>query len=142
MANPGREGGIWRMHPLPAIFKHDFDEYKFSIISNFFDNNKLKPQAPIQSTLRKHNRKCSLQTKCVMFGETLRIRGKKFNQNMPENRSKGTKMVTTVCKFSKIYRGNMPSILSIGPFLLSICFKIILPKELRLKYMLNLGTLP
>ena len=35
------QGGMWGMHPPPsAIFKHVFDEYNFSIISNLFDNNK------------------------------------------------------------------------------------------------------
>ena len=37
---------------LPAIFKHVFDEYSFSAISNLCDNN--KPYA-----LSTHNRKCA-----------------------------------------------------------------------------------
>ena len=36
----------------PAIFKHVFDEYSFSIISNLFDNNK-------PYTLSTHNQKCT-----------------------------------------------------------------------------------
>ena len=46
-------GGI---HP-PAIFKHVFDEYNFFIISNLFEN---------------------VRTKYIIFGETLKIRGRKF----------------------------------------------------------------
>ena len=45
-------GGMSGMHPPPAIFQHVFDEYKFFIISNLFDNN--KPYA-----LSTHNRKCT-----------------------------------------------------------------------------------
>ena len=44
-------GGGGRCIPPPAILKHVFDEYNFSIISNLFNNN--KPHA--QST---NNRKC------------------------------------------------------------------------------------
>ena len=43
-----------------------------------------------------------------LFGETLRIRGKNFKQNLPETCSKRTKMAITVCKFSKLFRGSMP----------------------------------
>ena len=44
----------------------------------------------------------------MIFGETLRFRGKKIRQNLPKNCLKSTKMVTTVCKLSKIFRGSMP----------------------------------
>ena len=63
--------------PPSAIFKHVVDEYIFSIILNFFDND--KPYA-----LSTHYRKCT--NKCIMLGETLRISGKKIKQNSPENR--------------------------------------------------------
>ena len=110
-------GGMWGMHlPPPAIFKHVFNEFNFSIISNLFDNNK-------SYALSTHNRKC-VRTKCIILGATLRIRGKKFKQNLPKICSKSTKMVTTVCKFSKIIRGSM-SPDRLEPFLFSICFKII-----------------
>ena len=46
-----KEEWMWRMHYPLAIFKHVFDEYKFFIISNFFEN---KPYA-----LSTHNRKCT-----------------------------------------------------------------------------------
>ena len=72
----------------PAIFKHVFDEYSLSIISNLFDNI-------IENE----------QTKCVILGETFRFRGKKFKQNLPKNCSKSAKMATTVRKFSKNFRG-------------------------------------
>ena len=130
-----RKGGGKCIPPL-AIFKHGFNEFKFFIITNFFENN--KPYA-----LSTHNRKCTnkippsyLVKPPIIFGETLRIRGKNFNQNAPENCSRSTKMATTVCKFSKISGGNMPP----DPpraFLFSMCFKIILPEKLRLKYMPN-----
>ena len=45
----------------------------------------------------------------------LKIRGKKFKQNVPEN-CKNTKMAITVCIFSKILRGSMPSD-TLKPFL-------------------------
>ena len=47
-------------------------------------------------------------TKCIIFGEALRIRVKQFKQNLPENYSKNTKITITACKFSKIFRGSMP----------------------------------
>ena len=62
--------------PPPAIFKHAFDEYNFSIISNLFDDN--KPYA-----LSTHNRKCTNKMHHI-FGKALRIRGKKFKQNLLE----------------------------------------------------------
>ena len=48
------------------------------------------------------------RTKSIIFGEALKIRGKKYKQNLPENCSKSTLMAITVCKFSKIFRGSMP----------------------------------
>ena len=65
------------------------------MISNLFDSN--KPYA-----LSTHNRKC------ITYGEALRIRIRKFEQNMRENYSKSTKIAITVCKFSKIFRGACP----------------------------------
>ena len=44
---------------------------------------------------------------CDVFGEGLRIRGKKFKQNLYENGSKRSKMVITVRKFSKIFWESM-----------------------------------
>ena len=98
-----RQGWIqWRCGgciPPPAIFKHVFNEYNFSKISTFSIAMSLNYA---QST---HNRKC---TKCIIFGETLGYRSKKFKQNLPKNCLKSIKMTTTVCKFSKILRGSMP----------------------------------
>ena len=60
---------------LPAIFKHVFDEYNFCIISNLFDNNKsYAPRRKIKN----------VRTKCIIFGATLRIKNKKFKQNLPK----------------------------------------------------------
>ena len=112
-------------HPPPAIFKHIFGEHNFSIISNLFDNN--KPYA-----LSTHNRKCSLRTKCIIFGAILRIRGKKFKQNLPKICSNHSKMATTVCTFSKIFPGSMPPD-PLEPFSFSICFA----ERVRLKICQN-----
>ena len=62
----------------PTIFKHVFDENSFFIISNLFDNN--KPYA-----LSMHSLIENVQTKCIIFGETLRFRCQKFKQNLPIN---------------------------------------------------------
>ena len=83
------------MHPPPAISKKIFDAYNFSIISNLFDSEALRPEYVIIENVR---------TKCIIFGETLRIRVKKFKQNLRENYSKSTKIVITAGKFSKFFR--------------------------------------
>ena len=57
--------------------------------------------------LSTHNRKC-MNKKCTIFGETLRFRGKKSKQNLTKNFLESAKMVSTVCKFSKVFRGSMP----------------------------------
>ena len=49
-----------------------------------------------------------MRTKCIIFGEALRIRAKKFKCNLPENYSKSTKIAITACKFSKKFRGACP----------------------------------
>ena len=49
----------------PAIFKHVFDEYSFTVILILFDNN--KPYA-----LSTHTR----NQKCIILGETLRFRAR------------------------------------------------------------------
>ena len=70
----------------------------FSIISNLFHSK--KPYAV--STHRK------VRTKCIIFGEALRIKAKKFAESLRENYSKSTKIAITACTFSKIFRGSMP----------------------------------
>ena len=50
----------------------------------------------------------NLRTKGIIFDEALRIGVKKFKHNLPENRSKSTKIAITACKFSKIFQGSMP----------------------------------
>ena len=98
----------------------------FSIISNLF--NSYKPYA-----LSTHNQQRANKMYHTVFGEALRIRVKKFEHNLPENYSKSTKIAITVayanfqkfsggacsrtplklflfsslCKFSKIFRGSM-----------------------------------
>ena len=89
----GRDAAIQPFSNMLLVF------YNFSIISNLFDNNKPYPKARIIGNVR---------TKCIIFGTTLRIRSKKFKQNLPKICSISTKMATTVCKFLKIFRGSMP----------------------------------
>ena len=43
-----------------------------------------------------------------MFGKALKIKVKKFKQNLAENYSKSTKIAIRACTFSKIFRGSMP----------------------------------
>ena len=69
------------------------------LMSNFFDSN--KPNA-----LNTHNR--NVRTKYIALGEALRIRVKKFKQNLPEHYSKSTKIAIVARKFSKIFGGACP----------------------------------
>ena len=41
-----------------------------------------------------------MQTKCIIFGEALKIRVKKFKHSLRENYSKSTKITITPCKIS------------------------------------------
>ena len=50
----------------------------------------------------------NVRTKCIIFGEALRIRVKNFKQNLRENYSKSTKLGITACKFSKFFRVACP----------------------------------
>ena len=49
-----------------------------------------------------------MRTKCIIFGEALKIRGKKFKQNLPEIYSKSTKTASTACTFSNVFRRTCP----------------------------------
>ena len=86
------------MHPLPAIFKVVLNVYNFSIISNLFDSDK-------PSALSTHNRKCANKMHHILRSTQIRV--KQFEQNLPENYSKRTKITIAACKFSKIFRGSM-----------------------------------
>ena len=55
-----------------------------------------------------------------LFGTTLRIRGKKFKQNLPKTCSKSTKIATTIRKFSKFFRGSKPPDLPRAFFILNL----------------------
>ena len=91
-------GGEMRgMHPPNSHFQKIFDVYNFSIISNLFDSD--KPYARKIENVR---------TKCILFGEALRIRLKKFKQNFPENYSKSTKIAIATCNISKFFMGACP----------------------------------
>ena len=87
------------MHSPTSHFKNVFDVYNFSIISNLFRSNKPYAFSTYLENVR---------TKCIIFGEALRIRVKKFEQNLRENYLESTKITITVCKFSKHFRGSMP----------------------------------
>ena len=50
----------------------------------------------------------NVRTKCIIFGEAIRIRVKKFKHNLPENYSKSPKIAITACKLSKIFRETCP----------------------------------
>ena len=63
------------MHPPPVILKNVFNVYNFFISSNLSDSN--QPYAIIEN----------VRTKCIIFGEALRIRIKKFKLNLPEGYS-------------------------------------------------------
>ena len=100
MARGGYRGVGWGACILsPAIFKHVFDAYNFSIFSNLFDSN--KPYA-----LSKDNRRCA--NKMHIFGEARRIKVEKSKQNLPENYPKSTKIAITACKFLTFFRRSMP----------------------------------
>ena len=102
-ADPGAEEGRMRgMHSPTSHFQKCLDVglYNFSIISNLFDCNQPCALSTVIENVR---------TKCIIFGEALRIRVKKFKQNLAEeNYSKSTKIAITACKFSKIFYGSMP----------------------------------
>ena len=60
------------------------------------------PESPLARIIE------TVRTKCIIFGEALKIRGQKHKHNLPENCSKSTKIAITVCQFSKNFRGSMP----------------------------------
>ena len=49
-----------------------------------------------------------MRTKYIIFGEALKDRSQKYEQTLPKNCSKSTKIAITVCEFSKFFRGSMP----------------------------------
>ena len=53
-----------------------------------------------------HNRSCANKRHRIWL--STQIRGQKYEQTLPENCSKSTKMAITVRKFSKNFRGSMP----------------------------------
>ena len=73
----------------------------FSIISNLFNSG--KPYASSTISIIEN-----VRTKCIIFGEALRIRVIKFKENLRENYTKSTKIAIAACKFSKNFRGSMP----------------------------------
>ena len=49
-----------------------------------------------------------MRTKCIIFGEALKIRVKRFEHNLREKYSKSTNIAVTACKFSKVFRVSKP----------------------------------
>ena len=97
------------------------------MISNLFNNN--KPYALIEN----------VRTKYIIFGETLRIKGKQFKQNLHKNCSKSTKIAITACKFSKTFRVSMTS----DPpktFFIFKCLNMILPEKNTLENISKFGA--
>ena len=72
------------------------------IFRNFEPVHNNKPQSPLARTIE------TVRTKCIIFGEALKDRGQKFEQTLPENCSKKSKIGITECKFSKFFRGACP----------------------------------
>ena len=114
-------GGMWGMHPPHQPFSNMFlNEFSFSIISNLFDNS--KPYA-----LSTHNQKCTVRTKCIIFGETLRFRGKNLYKIYLKIVQKVLKWPLQYVNFQKIF---LESMLPDPPrAFFSICFKIILHEK-------------
>ena len=81
------------------------------------------PQARIIETVR---------TKCIIFGEALKIGGQNYKQNLPENYSKSTKIAITACKFSKFSGEPCPRTL-LKPFLFLNQLQISSAEKIRLK---------
>ena len=76
-----------------------FSKMLFSIISNLFHSHKPYVFSTYIENVR---------TKCITFGEALRIRVKKFKQNMRKNYSKSAKITITACKFSNFFEEACP----------------------------------
>ena len=79
-----------------------------------------------------------MRTKCIILGEALRIRVKKFKQNLPKNYSKSTKIANTACKFSNFFRGSMPLDPPRAFFVSQSASNLFFPKKVRLKFMWKL----
>ena len=84
---------------LTNILKCVFDEYNFIIISNLFRNNNLYALALKHAWIEK------AQTKCIIFGKALRIKGQKF---CLKNFLNSIKMAIITCKFFKNFWGACP----------------------------------
>ena len=105
------------MHPPTSHSENVFHVHNFSIILNLFDSNK-----PYAFSTYIEN----VQTKCIIFGEALSIRVKKFKQNLRENYLKSTKTTITACKFSNFFRGSMTPD---SPRAFSLSQSLVLPKK-------------
>ena len=92
------------------------------MISNLFDCDNLTPQPRISENVR---------TRCIIFGEALRVRVKKFKQNSPENYSKSTKMAITACavSFQNLSRRSIPPDLPKAFSCFSISFTLVCPQK-------------
>ena len=78
-----------------------------------------------------------MRKKCIIFGEALRTRVKKFKQNLAENYSKSTKIAIRACTFLKIFRESMPpnpleTFLFLNQLQISSAKKIALEKNVKM----------
>ena len=123
---PGSRMRVCILPPTISKMLLMYIAHNFAIISNLFHSTKPYAFCPYIENVR---------TKCIIFGKALRIRVKKFKQNLPENYSKSTKITITACKFSKIFRESIPPDFSRlkSLFCVSISFTSVLPKKIRLK---------
>ena len=62
-----------------TFFNNAFDEYNFSIISNLFDSNNNSYALYRYSEIENVRKNCIIP----VFGEDLKIKGKKFKYNLP-----------------------------------------------------------
>ena len=83
-----------------------------------------------------------MRTKCIIFGQALRIRVKKFYTICVKLIQKALKIAITTCKFSKFFRGSMPPNPLQSLFSFSISFQFVLPKKNTPKKCGNYGPPP
>ena len=107
--------------PPPAIFKHGFGEYSFSIISNLFDNN--KPYA-----LSTHIENVRYEQNASYLVKHSKLGAKNFNKICLKIVQKVLKWPLQYVNFEKISGGSMPPH-PLEPFLFSMCFKITLHEK-------------
>ena len=99
MARGGSRGVGWGVCILPAIFKHIFDVYNFSIILILFDSN--KPYA-----LSTHNWKCANKMRHIW--RSTQYKGQKIRTKFAWNYSKSNKIAITAWIFKNFPEEHAP----------------------------------